>query len=170
MVGQPRCLPSQGKMALRAARIFRFATEAASSGVSNRLLLTLASPAEAIYVKKPVDSITVPGTEGVFTVTNNHSLIVSQLKAGVITVRDGTDSKDFFISDGFLFFNHPKDASGCCTAEITAVEMVPTSALDKDRAAQVLTELMASPKDTEWDAVRIQLGTALVNQVIKAAE
>eukprot|EP00812_Abedinium_dasypus_P012239 NODE_5769_length_556_cov_339.680639.p4 GENE.NODE_5769_length_556_cov_339.680639~~NODE_5769_length_556_cov_339.680639.p4 ORF type:complete len:50 (+),score=6.50 NODE_5769_length_556_cov_339.680639:3-152(+) len=32
--------------------------------------------------------VTVPGTEGTFTVTNNHSLIVSQVKAGVITVRE----------------------------------------------------------------------------------
>merc|ERR1719367_1552058 len=101
-------------------------------------------------MKKAVDSVTVPGTEGTFTVTNNHSLIVSQLKAGVITIRDGPENKDYFISDGFLFFNHPTDASGCCTAEISAVELVPTSALDKERATMVLAELMASSKDTEW--------------------
>merc|ERR1712160_225007 len=120
--------------------------------------------------KKAVDSVTVPGTEGTFTVTNNHSLIVSQVKAGVITVRDGSESKDYFISDGFLIFNQPTDGSGCCTAEISGVEIVPTSALDKDRAAQVLAELMAAPKDTEWDRARAQLGAALVAQVIKAAE
>merc|ERR1711862_133584 len=120
-----------------------------ASGVSNRLLLTMASPHEAVYVKKAVDSVTVPGAEGTFTVTNNHSLIVSQLRAGVITVRDGQEAKDYFISDGFLFFNHPTDGSGCCTAELSALECVPTSALDKARA---------------------QLGAALVNQVIKAAE
>eukprot|EP00930_Biecheleria_cincta_P051791 TRINITY_DN37004_c0_g1_i1.p1 TRINITY_DN37004_c0_g1~~TRINITY_DN37004_c0_g1_i1.p1 ORF type:complete len:156 (-),score=35.00 TRINITY_DN37004_c0_g1_i1:106-573(-) len=155
-------------MALRIARLLRFASEA--SGTTNRLLLTLSSPGEAIYVNKPVDSVTVPGTEGVFTVTNNHSLIVSQLKAGVINIKEGSENKDFFISDGFLFFNHPTDASGCCTAEVSGVEIVPTSALDKDRAAQVLSELMAAPKDLEWDRTRAQLGTALVNQVIKAAE
>mmetsp|Transcript_45484 Transcript_45484/g.105459 ORF Transcript_45484/g.105459 Transcript_45484/m.105459 type:complete len:156 (+) Transcript_45484:74-541(+) len=155
-------------MALRTGRLLRFAAE--STGASNRLLLTMCSPREAIYHKKPVDSVTVPGTEGTFTVTNNHSLIVSQLKPGVITVRDGADTKDFFVSDGFLFFNHPSDSSGCCTAEVSGVELVPTSALDKDRASQVLTELMAAPKDTEWDKARGQLGAALVNQVLKAAE
>merc|ERR1712038_1037600 len=151
----------------RATRLMRFAEAA---GVSNRLLLTMGSPSESIVYKKAVDSVTVPGTEGTFTVTNNHSLLVSELKAGVITVRDGTESKDFFISDGFFFFNHPTDSSGCCEAEVSAVELVPTSLLDKDRAAQVLTELMAAPKDTEWDRVKAQLGAALVNQVIKAAE
>merc|ERR1712166_1128744 len=96
--------------------------------------------------------------------------IVSQLKAGVITVTDGAEKKDYFVSDGFLFFNHPTDGTGCCTAEVTAVELVPTSALDKDRAAQVLSEVLAAPKDTEWDRAKSQLGAALVNQVIKAAE
>lgn len=123
-----------------------------------------------MFLKKAVDSVTLPGTEGTFTVTNNHSLIVSQLKAGVITVRDGTESKDYFMSDGFLFFNHPTDGSGCCTADISAVELVPTSALDKERATSVLAELLASPKDTEWDRARASLGVALVQQVIKAAE
>merc|ERR1711972_464822 len=154
-------------MAIRATRLLRFAEAA---GVQNRLLLTMGSPSESIFYKKAVDSVTVPGTEGTMTLTNNHSLIVSQLKAGVITVRDGPENKDYFISDGFVFFNHPTDGSGCCTAEISAVELVPTSALDKERATSVLAELMAAPKDTEWDRVKAQLGAALVAQVIKAAE
>eukprot|EP00933_Yihiella_yeosuensis_P051638 TRINITY_DN49611_c0_g1_i1.p1 TRINITY_DN49611_c0_g1~~TRINITY_DN49611_c0_g1_i1.p1 ORF type:complete len:177 (-),score=43.94 TRINITY_DN49611_c0_g1_i1:349-816(-) len=155
-------------MALRIARSLRAAAEA--TNVTNRMLLTLTSPGEAVCIRKPVDTVTLPGTEGVFTVTNNHSLIVSQLKAGVVQVRDGSESKEYFISDGFLFFNHPTDSSGCCTAEVSAVECVPTSALDKDRAAQVLSELNAAPKDTEWDRTRAQLGSSLIAQVMKAAE
>merc|ERR1712227_91408 len=110
------------------------------------------------------------GTEGTFTVTNNHSLIVSQLKAGVITVREGANNTDYFISDGYLFFNHPTDGSGNCTAEVCGLKVVPTSALDKERATALLSELMAAPKDTEWDGTRAQLGAALIQQVIKAAE
>merc|ERR1711953_331095 len=142
---------------------------ATEGGISNRLLLTMTSPAEAVFLKKPIDSVTVPGTEGTFTLTNNHSLIVSQLKAGVITVRDGAENKDYFISDGFLFYNLPADGSGCCTAEVSGIEIVPTTSLDKERATQVLSELLAAPKDTEWDKAKSQLGAALCNQIIKAA-
>merc|ERR1719191_2497502 len=154
-------------MALRCGRLLRFAEGA---GVSNRLLLTMGSPSESIFYKRAVDSVTVPGTEGTFTVTNNHSLIVSQLKAGVITVREGSAEKNYFVSDGYLFYNHPTDGSGCCTAEISGVEIVPTSALDKERATAVLSELLAAPKDTEWDKAKASLGAALCNQIIKAAE
>ena len=152
-----------------ALRVSRFARFAAPAGVTNRLLLTLGSPRESIFLNKPVDSVTVPGAEGTFTLTNNHSLTVSLLKAGVITVREGTSSTDYFVSDGFVFMNNPKDGTGCCTAEISGVEIVPTSALDKDRAAQMMTELNASAKDSEWAKVKAQLGTNLLSQVIKSA-
>lgn len=155
-------------MALRLTRLFRAAQDA-GAGVTNRLLLTLSSPSEAIMVRKAVDSVTVPGAEGTMTLTNNHSLIVSMLKPGTITVREGGENKEYFVSDGFVFYNHPTDGSGCCTAEISAVECVPTSALDKDRTQQVLSDLLAGPKDTEWDKTRIQLGTGLLNAALRAA-
>lgn len=76
----------------------------------------------------------------------------------------------YFISDGLLLYNHPTDGNGCCHVEISSVELVPTSSLDKNRAAQVFTEPLAAPKDTQWDSARAQLGAALVTQLIKAAE
>jgi len=151
-------------------RLSRIACAVPASGITNRLLLTLGSPRESIYLNKPVDSVTVPGAEGSFTLTNNHSLMVSMLKPGVITVREGSNSSEYFVSDGFVFFNNPKDGSGCCTAEISGVEVVPTSALDKERAVQLIAELNASSKDSEWAKIKTQLGTNLLNQVIKAAK
>ena len=111
------------------------------------------------FVKKNTcDSVTVPGAEGTFTLTNNHSLIVSQLNPGVrffkkcffdgvkieiknfqnwnlqyllavfwqkklkklnkknnlkvVTVRSEGEDKDYFISDGYVFYNHATDDSG----------------------------------------------------------
>jgi len=71
------------------------------------------------------------------------------LKPGVITVRADGETKDYFVSDGFVFYNAPTDASGCCTAEISGVECVPTSLLDKDRAQQALSEELDGPQLTE---------------------
>lgn len=152
---------------MRLTRLRRAAADA-GQGVTNRLLLSLGSPRESVCVRKPVDSVTVPGAEGTFTLTNNHSLIVSMLKPGVVTVRDAGEDKDYFVSDGFVFYNHPSDESGCCTAEISAVECVPVDTLDKDKAASALSDLLAGPKDTEWDKAKISLGTTLLNSVMKA--
>ena len=154
-----------------AAQMIRrgFAASTSSAAVSNRLLLTMGSPRESIFKNKPIDSVTVPGAEGTFTLTNNHSMTVSMLKAGVITVRGNNSATDYFVSDGFVFLNNPKDGSGNCVAEISGVEIVPVSVLDKERATQMIAELNAGSKDSDWARVRAQLGTNLLNQVIKAS-
>ena len=152
---------------LRVSRALRFA---APEGVTNRLLLTMGSPAESIYKNRPVDSVTIPGAEGDMTLGNNHSQVVSMLKPGVITVREGGNKEDFFVSDGWAFMSAPKDESGCCTAEISGIEVVPVAALDKDRAQQVLSEILSGPKDTEWDKAKVSLGTTLCNAIIRAAQ
>ena len=46
------------------------------------------------------------------TLTNNHSLTVSQLSPGVVTVTEGGEKKDYFVSDGYVFYNHATDGSG----------------------------------------------------------
>ena len=128
-----------------------------------KLLLTLGSPRESIYNAKPVDSVTVPGAEGYFTLTQGHSQTISMLRPGIITVREAGQSTDFFVSDGFAFFG------GGNKAEIAGIELVPVAALDKDKAVSMITELQASPKETEWEKVRTQLGINLLNQVVKFA-
>jgi F-type H+-transporting ATPase subunit delta len=153
----------------RFSRIIRFAAEVnKSEGVTNKMLLTLGSPRESLFFNKQVDSVTVPGVEGYFTLTHGHSLMVAMLKPGLITIRVDKDHvQDYFVSDGFCFYNHASDETGNSRAEISAIEVVPTSALDKDRATQMIADLNAQPKDSEWDKVRAQLGTNLLNQVIK---
>eukprot|EP00922_Rhytidocystis_sp_ex-Travisia-forbesii_P053445 GHVS01079241.1.p1 GENE.GHVS01079241.1~~GHVS01079241.1.p1 ORF type:complete len:157 (+),score=32.60 GHVS01079241.1:193-663(+) len=144
---------------------------AAVSSYSNKLLLTLCSPAEAIYVRAPVESVTLPGSEGAFTITNNHSQTVAQLRNGVVTVRqEGNDPKEFFLSDGFLFYKSPRDDSGCCTAEVVAVEVVGCALLDKEKAVQTMQEQLQQAVGTSaWDKAKAQLGQELCTAVIRAA-
>ena len=130
----------------------------------DKLLLTLGSPRESIFQSRPVDSVTVPGTEGYFTLTQGHSQTISMLRPGVITVREGALSTEFFVSDGFAFFG------GGNKAEISGVEVVPVAALDKEKAIAMITELQSGSKDTDWDRVKVQLGVNMLNQVIKFAQ
>eukprot|EP00919_Chromeraceae_sp_WS-2016_P014774 GHVR01034690.1.p1 GENE.GHVR01034690.1~~GHVR01034690.1.p1 ORF type:complete len:156 (+),score=38.55 GHVR01034690.1:92-559(+) len=154
-------------MALKLCRLLR---ASASEAVTNRLLLTLASPTECIISNKPVESVTVPGAEGEFTVTNNHSEIVSQLSPGVITVKvNNNDINRYFISDGFTIFNAVSDSTGCCTAEVIGTEIVPVDMLDKERVPLMMTQLLTGPKDTDWDKAKIILGQKLLSAVMKAA-
>lgn len=106
--------------------------------------------------------------------TNGHSQTVARLKAGEVIVRKGDSGDDierFFLSDGFVLFKGPEDDSGCCTAEVLGVEVVPVSLLDKESAAAALQELLqqGAGASDEWTKARTLLGQELLASVIRAA-
>ena len=167
-------------MSLLARSARRLFAAPAAQSYKDKLLLTLGSPTDSLYNRTPVDSVQLPGAEGTFTVTNLHSMVVSQLKAGKISVWEeaGKEPKTFFVSDGFAFVHEPKtgeDAANageenCSTCEVSGVELVPTDAIDKEKAAALITELNAGAKDSEWDKAKIALGTNMLSEAIKATE
>lgn len=56
-----------------------------------------------------------PGDTSKYQAINKKPVFVA---AAVVFLRsEQFEFQDYFISDGFLFFNHPTDGSGCCTAE-----------------------------------------------------
>ena len=60
------------------------AAESTTSGAS--LVLNFCTPHSPIMTKKTVDKIILPGEAGEFGLTAGHSPIISQLKAGVVTI------------------------------------------------------------------------------------
>ncbi len=51
-------------------------------------------------------SVTLPGTEGELTLLAHHEPLITLLKKGTITVRDGGDSKEFQIEKGLCETSH----------------------------------------------------------------
>jgi len=66
--------------------------------------LEIISPEKIIYQDKngEVDSVTLPGVVGSFTILNNHAPIISVLKNGVITYKIGEDEEKIEINSGFV--------------------------------------------------------------------
>ena len=61
----------------------------------------LVSP-EALILSGEAEQVVVPGTEGYFTVLENHSAMMSTIKPGVINVKTTEgDTKHFFVRGGF---------------------------------------------------------------------
>ncbi|PHJ24515.1 atp synthase [Cystoisospora suis] len=168
-----RPLPATSLSAFGSFRVFSTSSQKATLH-KNQLLLTLSSPSESIFVRSPIRSVTVPGSEGAMTLTNGHSQTVARLKAGEVIVRkvdSGDEVEKFFLSDGFVIFKSPDDDSGCCTAEVLGVEVVPVNLLDKESATAALQELLqqgAGAAD-EWTKARTLLGQELLSSVIRAA-
>ncbi|KAL8274371.1 hypothetical protein Esti_001693 [Eimeria stiedai] len=149
-------------------------SSSSSSGVKNKLLLTLASPTEAYFLRAPVLSVSVPGSEGQMTITNNHSALVARLKAGEVLVyeKEGAPPRRYFLSDGFAFVNTPKDDRNCGVLEVLGVEVLPSHLLDKEAAAQQLQQLLqaAAAAQDPWTKAKALLGQDLLGAVMRAAQ
>jgi len=63
--------------------------------------LEIISPEKIIY-KGEVDSVTLPGAVGLFTILNHHAPIISVLKNGVVIYKVGEDEQKIEINSGFV--------------------------------------------------------------------
>ena len=62
--------------------------------------LRIIAPDRLVY-EGEVESVTLPGTLGSFTVLNNHAPIISSLDMGKITYKDADGATDIAVKSGF---------------------------------------------------------------------
>ena len=110
--------------------------------MAGKILFDLVSP-ERLLLSKPVDMVTVPGSEGYMGVMAGHASLVSTLRAGMIDVTggDGGDAK-FFIRGGFAEVNPDK-------VTVLAEEAIPMSEFDLavlDQRIRDAEEVLAGAK------------------------
>ncbi|KJP85311.1 hypothetical protein AK88_05065 [Plasmodium fragile] len=139
----------------RARRIFF------STAKTSNLYLTISSSSESIFRNQVIKRASFPGIEGYFTITNNHSPLVTLLRNGIITIEfDEKEKKQFFISDGIFIYKKSNDNSNSNNAEIVGVEIVPLEYLDKNKTVKVLQQMCAvnDATDDKWRKMKTMLG------------
>lgn len=65
------------------------------------MLLEIISPEKKLFSGE-VSSVTVPGSNGLFQVLNNHAPIISTLKKGAVKVETAEGEKSFEINGGVV--------------------------------------------------------------------
>ncbi|AFZ79116.1 ATP synthase delta/epsilon chain, putative [Theileria equi strain WA] len=152
---------------LRVSKFLKFATNT----VGNGLQLSLLSSHESFLTKFPIKSVTLPGSEGYFTVTQGHSPLLSTLKPGIISIsaQDSNEVTKYFISSGFFVYRQSDNTN---SAEVVGVEIVPLDHLDKERATSVLQEVLAESQNSSdpWAKVKSFLAQDLCSSIIKAVQ
>jgi len=114
--------------------------------MAEKILFDLVSP-ERMLLSRPVDMVTVPGSEGYMGVMAGHASLVSTLRAGMIDMQDdGVDTR-FFIRGGFAEVNAEK-------ITVLAEEAIPISELDIAVLDQRITDAQADEIAAKTDAER----------------
>ncbi|MDB5642615.1 MAG: atpC [Hyphomicrobiales bacterium] len=98
----------------------------------------LVSPERLIFSGE-VEQVVVPGSEGVFTVLENHAPMMSTIRPGVIEVTSSAGANKLFVRGGFA------DVSPTGLT-ILAEQAIPVAELD---AVKIDAELRAAEEDLE---------------------
>ena len=112
--------------------------------MADMLNFEMVSP-EKLLLSEEVNSVTVPGTEGDFTVFAQHAPVLSTMRPGVVDVQKDSGEERIFVRGGFAEVN-PAGLT------ILAEEAIPMADLDKDALAQQIqnaTEDVNDAKDDE---------------------
>jgi len=127
------------------------------------LKIEIVSP-ERLVLSETVTSVTVPGTEGYFTVMNDHAPFMTTLKPGFITVTKDSGAEVYFVKGGFA------DVSAAGLT-ILAEQSVPFSEFDHGdlqaqiKAAEEELSRAATPEDKSYAQ---EVVSALLNLTIEA--
>jgi F-type H+-transporting ATPase subunit epsilon len=114
--------------------------------MTGKIIFDLVSP-ERLLLSKPVDMVTVPGSEGYMGVMAGHASLVSTLRAGMIDMEDDGQDTRFFIRGGFAEINAEK-------ITVLAEEAIPISELDIAVLDQRIADAQADEIAAKTDADR----------------
>jgi len=105
--------------------------------VAETVEFELVSP-ERLLVSEPVEMVVVPGEEGDFGVLPGHSLLISNVRPGVIDIHEAGQVKErIFVAGGFAEVSPER-----CT--VLAEEAVRVEDIDREAAHQRLSDAKAA--------------------------
>jgi len=115
--------------------------------MAETLRFELVSP-ERLLVSADVQQVTVPGTEGDFTVLPRHAPVLTTVRPGVIAVTDDTGAQErIYIRGGFA----EATPDGLT---VLAEEAIPLAELDREALAQQIRNAEEDVADATEDAAR----------------
>ncbi len=111
--------------------------------MADTLNFEMVSP-EKLLLSEDVNSVTVPGTEGDFTVFAQHAPVLSTMRPGVVDVQKDSGEERIFVRGGFAEVN-----PGGLT--ILAEEAIPMADLDREVLAQHIQNAQEDVDDATDD-------------------
>jgi F-type H+-transporting ATPase subunit epsilon len=130
------------------------------------LKIEIVSP-ERLVLSETVVSVTVPGTEGYFTVMANHAPFMTTLRSGFITVnREGGAADVFFVRGGFADVS-PSGLTILAEESMPLAEFSQQDLQGQIRSAEESLVRAETPEDRSFAQ---QMVSGLLNLAIEAQQ
>ncbi|KAI3444841.1 hypothetical protein Pfo_001506 [Paulownia fortunei] len=120
----------------------------------SKLTINLVSPYSSGFSNKQVDMVIVPATTGQMGILPGHVASISELKPGLLSIHEGNEVTNYFISSGFAFVHSNS------VTDIIAVEAVPIEQVDPVSVQKGLAEFTQklSSASTDMEKAEAQIG------------
>lgn len=122
--------------------------------IPTKLTVNMVLPNSTELDAKEVDMVIVPATTGQMGILPGHVPTIAELKPGILSVHEGTEVKQYFVSGGFAFVHANS------VADVVTVDASPLDWFDPEEVKKGLTEynLKASAATTELEKAEAQIG------------
>ncbi|MBD8066650.1 F0F1 ATP synthase subunit epsilon [Devosia sp. PTR5] len=128
------------------------------------LKIEIVSP-ERLVLSETVESVTVPGTEGYFTVMADHAPFMTTLRPGFITVVKSSNAADvFFVRGGFADVS-PAGLTILAEESVPFAEFDHSNLQEQIKAAEQDLQRAESPEDKSYAQ---EVVSGLLNLAIEA--
>ncbi|KRA44884.1 F0F1 ATP synthase subunit epsilon [Devosia sp. Root635] len=129
------------------------------------LKIEIVSP-ERLVLSEVVTSVTVPGSEGYFTVMDDHAPFMTTLRPGFITVNQNGQDAIFFVQGGFADVS-PDGLTILAERSVPVAEFDHADLAAQIKAAEAELAAAATPEEKSYaqDVV-----SALLNLAIEAGQ
>src|SRR5262245_14784550 len=126
--------------------------------MADKLNLEVITP-ERLVLREEVDEVVAPGLTGELGILPDHTSLISQLKTGVLSYRQGNQNRRMHVSGGFI------EIASDNVSVLSGVAEKPEE-IDVERAqrakARAESRLASRGEDVDFDRAELKLQRALV--------
>lgn len=135
--------------------------------MADRINLEIVTP-EKLALREQVDEVTLPGLDGEMGILPDHTPLISQLKTGVLTYRQGSERKLMHISGGFVEVL-PDRVSVLSDIAERPDEIDPERArAAKERAERRLSQQLSGASDVDFRRAQLKLERSIIRIQLSA--
>ena len=126
--------------------------------MANKLNLEVITP-EKLTLREQVDEVVAPGLNGELGILLDHTPLISQLKTGILTYRQGAQNKRMHVSGGFVEVASDRVSVLSDVAENPEEIDVERAQRAKERAER---RLAARGEDVDFSRAELKLQRAMI--------
>ncbi len=126
--------------------------------MADKLNLEVITP-EKLSVREQVDEVVAPGLNGELGILPDHTPLISQLKTGILTFRQGSQSRRMHVSGGFIEVASDRVSVLSDVAEVPEEIDVERAQRSKERAER---RLASRGDDVDFQRAELKLQRAMI--------